>query len=144
MPMKLVTTEIRRTLLRNGARRGVDHEPALKLFNPCGAATWLFTELDPDDDDLLFGLCDLGFGSPELGYASLSEIASVRLPNGLAIERDLWFRPRATISVYARAAYTARRIVEHGPELKRAAAPLACPEQTAIAEFDAAGAALAP
>ncbi|AWI86976.1 hypothetical protein C0214_00505 [Methylobacterium sp. DM1] len=42
----------------------------LKLFNPLGPATWLICELDADGDTL-YGLCDLGFGEPELGYVSL-------------------------------------------------------------------------
>lgn len=44
-----------------------------------------------DDEDTLFGLADLGFGDPEVGPFSLSEIAAVRLPFGLSIERDLYF-----------------------------------------------------
>ena len=66
------------------------------------------------------GLADLG--EPELGYASLSEIASVRLRFGLGIERDLHFTPTQTpLSVYAEAARAAGRIVEFGPELEAAA-----------------------
>ena len=51
--MKLLTKKLRERLLANGVRRGVDHCPAVKFFNPSGAATWLFTELD-EDGDLLF------------------------------------------------------------------------------------------
>ena len=83
-----------------------DPVPVLKLFNPVGAATWLATEL-AEDDDTLFGLADLGFGCPELGYFSLSEIASVRLPFGLGIERDISFEtphPLSVWSVWARRA----------------------------------------
>ena len=40
--------------------RGAGHVPVSKLFNPCGAAAWLFTELDPEDGDSLFGLANLG------------------------------------------------------------------------------------
>ena len=119
--MKLLTETQRAELLKNGANRHADHTPVVKLFNPCGAATWLFTELD-EDGDTLFGLCDLGFGFPELGYASLSEIAATRLPFGLTVERDLHFRARAGISVYAEAARSARRIVEAGPEFDAARA----------------------
>jgi len=80
-----------------------DPVPMLKLFNPVGAATWLATELD-EDNDTLFGLADLGFGCPELGYFSLSEIASVRLPFGRGIERDLGFQTPHPLSVWADAA----------------------------------------
>ena len=75
--------------------------PVVKLFNPCGAATWLLTELDPEDPDIAFGLCDLGLGSPELGSVSLSELESVRGKLGLPVERDLHFIPTKTISAYA-------------------------------------------
>lgn len=85
--------------------REPDHQPVLKLFNPLGAATWIATELD-EDGDVLFGLADLGFGCPELGSFSLHEIGSVRLPFGLAIERDIAFEPLAPISRWAD---TARR-----------------------------------
>ena len=96
-----------------------DHLPVVKLFNPCGAATWLFSELDGDN---LFGLCDLGFGCPEPGSASLSEIAAVRLPFGLAIERDILFEARFPLSVYAEAARARGAITENNLLLEAAAA----------------------
>ncbi|MBO9621679.1 MAG: DUF2958 domain-containing protein [Sphingomonas sp.] len=80
-----------------GAR--FDPVPVIKLFNPLGAATWLATEL-AEDGDTLFGLADIGFGCPELGPFSLSEIASVRLPFGLGIERDIAFEGRFRLSVW--------------------------------------------
>jgi hypothetical protein len=103
----LITKDIDRQLLANGEaqKRGEDTsstKPVLKLFNPSGAATWLISERDPDDPDILFGLCDLGFGCPELGSVSLSEIAAVRCPPfGLPIERDLHFRAEKTLEEYA-------------------------------------------
>ena len=96
----LIPDELRAQLLANGAARE-DAAPVLKLFNPVGAATWLISEMDPDDPDRLFGLCDLGMGSPELGYVSLEEIASVRLPFSLCIERDEGFRGRLPLTVWA-------------------------------------------
>ena len=60
--MKLLTEEQRTKLLANGTRRGADHKPVVKLFNPCGAGTWLLSELDPEfPDECGFGLADLGF-----------------------------------------------------------------------------------
>ena len=118
--MKLLTTKLREQLLANGARRPPDPKPLLKLFNPCGAATWLFTELD-EDGDTLFGLGDLGFGTPELGYSSLQEISAIRVRFGLGIERDLHFRARYALSIYTEAAHAAGRIVQYGPELDAAA-----------------------
>ena len=37
--MKLMTKELERILLENGAHRGEDHVPVLKIFDPCGNAT---------------------------------------------------------------------------------------------------------
>ena len=116
--MKLLTQSQREQLLANGRNRDRDHPPVAKFFNPTGIGTWLFSELS-EDGDTLFGLADLG--EPELGYASLSEIASVRLRFGLGIERDLNFKPRHALTVYAEAARAAGRIVEFGPELEAAA-----------------------
>ena len=135
--MQLITAEIKTALLRNGAERGLDHRPALKLFNPCGAATWLITEMDPEDTDQLFGLCDMGMGFPELRYVSLREIAAVRLPMGLSIERDLHFTAKHPLSIYTAAARAEGRIVEHGPALDTAALPLE--ERDAITAFNNAG-----
>lgn len=121
--MIFLTPELRERLLANGRLRDVDHVPVVKFFNPLGAATWLATELDADGDSL-FGLADLGFGCPELGAFSLMEIASVRLPLGLGIERDLYFDGMFPLSVYAEAAYRAGRIVLDTPRLQEAEAAL--------------------
>ena len=118
--MKLLTKALRERLLKNGRNRDQDHAPPLKVFNPTGAATWLFSELD-EDGDTLFGLADLGFGTPELGYSSLTEMAAIRVRFGLGIERDLHFRPRYPLSIYTEAARAAGHIVEYGPELDAAA-----------------------
>ena len=122
--MKLLTKTLRERLLANAAKRNGDHRPVVKFFNPCGAGTWLFTELDPDDEDTLFGLGDVGVGAPELGHTSFAELASVRLPFGLGIERDLSFEPRHPLTVYAEAARAAGRIVESGPELEQPRFPV--------------------
>ena len=120
--MKLLTKEQRERLLRNGARRGEDHVPVAKLFNPTGAGTWILTELDPHEPGIAFGLADLGMGFPEMGDIGLRELSEFRGRFGLGIERDLHFDPRGRpISVYAEAARAAGRIVEFGPELDEAA-----------------------
>ena len=112
--MKLLTKEQREKLLKNGitgkADPGFDPRPVVKLFTPDGAATWLLTELDPDDNDIAFGLCDLGMGFPELGSVRLSELEQVRGGLGLPIERDLYFTASRAISAYADEARAAQRI----------------------------------
>lgn len=106
--MIVLPLRVRARLAANATCRDLpahDPAPVLKLFSPMSAATWLATELD-GDGDTLFGLADLGFGYPELGYFSLSEIAAVRLPFGLRIERDEDF---ATVHPLSRWAEMARR-----------------------------------
>lgn len=106
--MILLPERLRVTLCVNTGHRLVaqrdgkpepDPVPLLKLFNPVGSAIWLASEL-AEDGDTLFGLADLGFGCPELGAFSLHEIASVRLPFGLRIERDLHFASHHPLSVW--------------------------------------------
>ncbi|MEN5144559.1 DUF2958 domain-containing protein [Brevundimonas diminuta] len=107
--MILLTPDLRDRLRANAEARLAalvaetpepDPVPVVKFFNPVGAATWLATELD-GDGDTLFGLADLGFGTPELRSFSLAEIESVRLPFGLAIERDLHFSTHFRLSVWS-------------------------------------------
>jgi Protein of unknown function (DUF2958) len=108
--MILLTPDLRERLLGNGRKRNVDHVPVVKFFNPLGAATWLATALEKDGTSC-FGLADLGFGFPELGYFSLSEMQALRLPFGLGIERDIHFEGAFPLSIYAEAARQAGRIV---------------------------------
>lgn len=113
--IELITDEQRAQLLANGRQSieqaDFDPLPVVKLFTPNAGATWLLTEIDPDDQDRAFGLCDLGQGFPELGYVSLQELVSFRGRWGMPIERDLYFRVDKPISVYAREARRAGRIV---------------------------------
>ena len=77
-----------------------DPVPLIKFFNPLGAQTWLATEL-AEDGDAVWGLADLGFGCPEIGPWSLSELASIRLPFGMGIEIDTAFKSNVPLSVWA-------------------------------------------
>lgn len=103
------------TALRRAAQERREPEPnpvpVVKFFNPVGAATWLVTELC-EDGDALFGLADLGFGCPELGYFSLSELTAIRLPFGLRIERDIGFDGLVPLSLWADAARVAGSIMQ--------------------------------
>jgi len=131
--MKLLTQSIREALLRNGRIRlsadmngnpDIDFIPVVRLFTPDAGCTWLLTELDPEEPDIAFGLCDLGMGYPELGTVRISELESVRGKLGLPVERDLHFRPLHTIAVYARAAWNNAAITEREDALRQAAEAL--------------------
>jgi len=119
--MELLTAQDRALLLANGQLRHqaetddpevrIDFLPVVKLFTPDADCTWLLTELDPEDPDRAFGLCDLGLGFPELGYVSLSELARLRGRLNLPVERDAHFAPAKTLSGYAADARAVRRIM---------------------------------
>ena len=68
-------------------------------------------QADPEDDDRLLALCDLGLGYPELGYVSLAELSSVRGRLGLPVERDLHFVADKPLSAYAEEARKQGRII---------------------------------
>jgi len=113
----LIPDDLRAALIANGhaseEREDFDPHPVVKLFTPDGSATWLITEgfEEPDGDMRLFGLMDLGLGSPELGYVMLSEIEDVRGGLGLPVERDLYFKPEYRLSRYTEIANHAGMIV---------------------------------
>ena len=115
MPRPLIRARERTKLLCNGLliASGVDCDlpPAVKLFTPDGACTWLLVEVDPTDPDRAWGLCDLGLGYPELGYVSLSELASIRGRLGLPVEQDRHFKAERPLSFYVGEARAAGRIV---------------------------------
>lgn len=117
--MTLFTKSIREQLIRNGTlmaryaeegRTAPDFAPVVRLFTPDAACIWLLTELDPDEKDIAFGLCDLGVGFPELGRVRISELETIRGRLGLRVKRDLHFNPCKTISVYAEEARLAGSI----------------------------------
>ncbi|MDK2757256.1 MAG: DUF2958 domain-containing protein [Blastomonas fulva] len=110
--MKLLTKKLAAQLQRNARQRRAaalahgtpdpDPLPVMRFFNPLGSASWLATELD--EDCILFGLADLGFGCLELGSFALFELEAIRLPLGLGIERDIVFEPVLPLSVHTYAA----------------------------------------
>jgi len=98
--MKILTKEIRSKLPSLGSTDNSKGQAKvwLKLFDPCGSWTWYAWEGDDIEDDHgnavdyhCFGLV-CGFVK-ELGYFSLVEIASVKGPLGLGIERDIYWTP---------------------------------------------------
>lgn len=92
-----------------GKSRMSDFKPVIKIFDPSGSATWLLSELGPDE--IAFGLCDLGMGCPELGYVSVYELAAQRNRLGLLLEIDKHFRPTKGLAEYAADARAKGRIV---------------------------------
>lgn len=126
--MIIIPAHLWERLVTNGkAPDGIDHVPVVKFFDPAGAATWLITQV-MDDQNSLFGLCDLGQGTPELGYVSLNELRATKNRLSLDLERDLFFSARFPLSVYAEAARFAGRVTEDEAALRDAARKLNPPE----------------
>lgn len=97
--MQLMTTAIRRKLLANHKKQSLDTKPVVKYFNPYGGGTWLISSMDKEG--IMFGLCDLGFGLPELGYVSLYELQTAVTPMGVGIERDLYWDADKSLKEYS-------------------------------------------
>lgn len=123
--MNFFTTEQQEKLIENGhwLHRDKDNPPVVKLFMPCTACTWLLSELNPEEQDIAFGLCDLGMGFPELGYVSLEELASVNIGD-ITVQRDDRFIAEYPMSVYAAAAREYQAITEDKFALIQASATL--------------------
>lgn len=113
--MIIIPDIIRQQLLKHGqeakAVKNFDPQPILKLFAPWCEMTWLISEMSPDDNNVLFGLADLGNGEPEVGVIMLSDLASMEGPGGLRVEVDRFFAPTATLNKYASDATIAGKII---------------------------------
>ena len=94
--MKLMTKPIGLALLAAAANQDVleklpEHQRPIivKYFTPDAQCSWFIMDGTQEDDDWrLFGLCDLGMGTPELGYVMLSDLESIRGHLRLPVERD--------------------------------------------------------
>lgn len=53
----LITEDEFKTMLKNGD--SLSMKPVVKLFTPDASATWLLSGIDPYNQDIAFGLCDL-------------------------------------------------------------------------------------
>ena len=119
-PMPLFTEPQRAKLLANGRATLADpsHDPwpVVKLLMPDGAATWLVTEIDPEEPNRLWVLADLGLGIAEYGTVWLSEIEELRGVLDLPVERDLHFKAEGPISAYLRISAPAGRIIDRLPK----------------------------
>jgi hypothetical protein len=69
----------------------------IKLFTPDSCFTWYVIEISKSDINTCYGYI-VGLDS-ELGYFTLEELESIHGPLGLAIERDLSFKPTKFSSI---------------------------------------------
>jgi len=91
--LKLLTKEIENKLPNLYETEGQEEKIVqVKFFDPTGSWSWYAIEYSKEEK-LFFGAVDGDFGL-ELGYFSLDELESVKLPFGLGIERDKFFEPK--------------------------------------------------
>lgn len=101
--MELMTKDQKAKLKENMKKEDLgDEQPVVKWFTPSANCTWLIIGLD-EDEELAFGLCDLGLGFPEIGYVSMEELRDLgnHTPFKMPVERDLHWTPRMTLREYA-------------------------------------------
>ena len=94
---------------KDAGKPDIDFKPVVKLFTPDAQCTWLLAELG--NDNIVYGLCDLGLGCPEFGFVCMHELRDLRGPLGLPVERDEHFEADKTLSAYANEARAQGRIV---------------------------------
>ena len=100
--MKLLTAELRSQIPPlYSQEKNPDATIHLKLFCPWSNWTWLASEGSEQEGDFLFFGYVIGH-EEEWGYFLLSELESVRGPDGLTIERDLHFNPEPFSKIIAR------------------------------------------
>jgi hypothetical protein len=119
--MKLLTKQLYQQFLKNGSSksRNDDHYPVVKLFIPGSNCIWLLTEIYTETPSMAFGLCDLGMGYPEYAFVDFAKIKAIQNIFGKTVERDLYFKAKHPISVYARAAFEMETIIEVEPVLNK-------------------------
>jgi hypothetical protein len=92
--MKLFTKDIDRLLFRqfNKGSNLDSQEVVAKIFNPYGHGRWYLLNSDPDDEDYIWAIVQMG-NNVEVGSVSRSELESIRVtPFNFKLERDLGFR----------------------------------------------------
>lgn len=91
--MELLPEEVRARLPALYSQEGItDPTIHIRYFTPDSNWTWLVTEGSAEGEDFIFFGYVFGF-EEEWGYFALSELSTAHGPNGLPIERDLYFQP---------------------------------------------------
>lgn len=124
MTAPLIRPAERHQLLRNdlaqrpvrGTSKEIDHTPVVLLHLPFSDCAWLLTEIDNDDENVAFGLADLGLGFPELGSVYLPELEALKL-GPVQVVHDTGWRTQKPLSWWTREAQSrsslAKALREH-------------------------------
>ncbi len=93
--MKLITKEFEESF-NDYPLYSQEHEEdpyvIVRLFDPCGSASWYLLEYDRERK-ISFGYVT-GLQTDEFGYASITELEGIERPYGMTIELDLYFNSK--------------------------------------------------
>lgn len=93
--MKIITKEVLNAFKKQGKtgnKSAKDIKIVLKLFAPVGAYTWYLYE--KIDEDTYMAFVNSGdYEMSECGRVSMFDLMALRLPMGLHVERDMYFKP---------------------------------------------------
>ena len=108
--MAMPISEVRALLEANRqqVKSGSEERPAVRLFTPLSRSVWLLSQIDANDLDKAFGLCDNGDGQPVLAHVSLNDLFS-RFGH-MSVRWDASFKASQPLSAYAEKARSAGRI----------------------------------
>ncbi len=113
--MRLLSRNQRRRMSANGAlatqcaqegKPRPDFEPVVMLNDVATNGVWLLTELDPNNSDIAYGLCDEADGHPILDHVQISALQNRRL-NWInrRVTCNKSFKADKPLSAYALEAY---------------------------------------
>jgi len=113
--MKLITQEQQNQMLKNGMQTKHDHIgnhwPVVKLFMPDGAATWLLSELNPEEPDIALAFVTLVWGFPNSVMCGFPILPVFRGTWGLPVERDRHFKATKSLLEYSQEVHEAGMII---------------------------------
>lgn len=91
--MKLITKTLEDRFNEIGDQSEIS-DPIIvaKFFNPCGSQSWYACEYD-NQSRVCFGYVT-GMDFDEWGTFSIEELENLKLPFGLTVERDLYFKEK--------------------------------------------------
>lgn len=94
---KMITKELEKALPSLSSSTNDDSPILVHYFNPAGRGDWFGMTYNPKTREF-FGYVSIFHDyNDELGYFSLDELESIKLPLGMHIERDIYWDTTTTL-----------------------------------------------